>query len=132
MARKTPFAPIGLDHLLLIVRELDQTLDFYVDVVGCEVKSRLPEYGMVELSGGLDLVDAASPEGAWARAGDGAGRNLDHFCMGIAGCDEAALREHLAAHGVAIEEERLENGRLSLYVRDPSGNAVELMNKSAG
>ena len=132
MTDKPPFKPIGLDHLLLIVGDLDQTLDFYVDVVGCEVVSRLPQYGMVELSPGVDLVDAASPEGAWARVGEGDGRNLDHFCMAVAGCDEAALRGHLAAHGVAIEEERLENGRLSLYVRDPSGNAVELMNKSAG
>jgi glyoxylase I family protein len=130
MTGKPPFRPLGLDHLLLVVRDLDQTLSFYRDVVGCEVVSELPQYGMVELDAGVSLVNAASPEGAWALKGHGS--NLDHFCVGVGGCDDEALRAHLAAHAAPIEEERLENGRLSLYVRDPSGNAVELMNKSAG
>jgi hypothetical protein len=46
-------------------------------------------------------------------------------------CDEVAVRHHLAAQSVEIVEERIENrpeGRqLSLYVRDPSGNLIELM-----
>jgi glyoxylase I family protein len=53
----------------------------------------------------------------------------------IDGCDEVALRQHLAAQGVAIVEERVNEepaGKsLSLYVRDPSGNVVELMGATA-
>jgi len=130
MANGAPFKPQGLDHLLLVVTDLERTLDFYLKVVGCGVEARLPQFGMIELSGGVSLVNAASPEGAWARFGDSTGQNLDHFCMGISGCSDAALRAHLERHEVAIEEERDEDGRLSLYIRDPSGNAVELMNKT--
>jgi catechol-2,3-dioxygenase len=40
------------------------------------------------------------------------------------------MREWLAGHGVAIEEERAEEDSLSFYVRDPSGNMVELIRKA--
>ena len=130
MSGKPPFRPLGLDHLLLVVKDLDETLAFYTDVVGLTVDHRLPEYGMIELRPGVALVDAACEQGAWARAEPRGGRNLDHFAMAIEGCDEAALRAHLAAHKVAIEEERDEDGALSLYVRDPSGNAVELISRA--
>ena len=55
---------------------------------------------------------------------------MDHFCIAIGRHDEAALRSHLAAHGVEIIEESFHAGArgdsLSLYVRDPSGNVIEL------
>jgi hypothetical protein len=37
------------------------------------------------------------------------------------------MRAWLAEHDVAIEEERAEEDSLSFYVRDPSGNLVELL-----
>jgi hypothetical protein len=39
------------------------------------------------------------------------------------------MRAWLARHGVAIEEERAEEGELSFYLRDPSGNLVELIRR---
>jgi hypothetical protein len=35
----------------------------------------------------------------------------------------------LAEHDIAIEEERAEEGELSFYVRDPSGNLVEILRR---
>lgn len=119
----------GLDHLLLIVDNMDRALAFYCGVLGCTLSANLPQFGMAELQAGehgLDLVDAASPEGAWARGGPAGGRNLDHFCLAVDAADESALRDHLAAHAATITEERREDGFLSLYVRDPCGNVVEL------
>lgn len=119
----------GLDHLLLIVDNMERALAFYGDVLGCTLSARLPQYGMAELRAGeqgLDLVDAASPEGAWARPDSAGGRNLDHFCLAVDVADEAALRAHLALNGAPITEERREDGYLSLYVGDPCGNVVEL------
>jgi hypothetical protein len=40
------------------------------------------------------------------------------------------MREWLADHHVELEEERAEAGELSFYVRDPSGNRVELLRRS--
>jgi glyoxylase I family protein len=118
----------GLDHLLLIVDNMERALAFYCGVLGCTVSVDLPQHGMMELRAGehgLDLVDASTPQGAWARVVP-SGRNLDHFCLVVDVPDELALRPHLAVHAARITEERREDGFLSLYVRDPSGNVVEL------
>jgi glyoxylase I family protein len=129
-----PFELRGIDHLLLLVQEMDRAIAFYEGVLGCTVESRLPQYGMAELRAGashIDLVDTAALEGQWALPAAQGGRNLDHFCLALGPHAEAALRSHLAAHDVQIVEERLNEGApatsLSLYVRDPSGNTIELM-----
>ncbi len=125
-----PFAIAGLDHLLILVDGMPEALRFYEVVLGCTVETRLPQYGMAELRAGvshIDLVDIAASVGAWARPAVAGGRNLDHFALNLFASDEARLREHLAACGVAIVEERIEDGNLSLYIKDPSGNTVELI-----
>lgn len=131
---RPPFTLGGIEHVLLLVRGMDEALAFYVDVLGARLETRLPRYGMAELRAGeshIDLVDIAGPEGAWARPPVAGGRNVHHFAVRLNACDEGALRHHLVNHGVEIVEERVnENSHgksLSLYVRDPSGNIVELM-----
>jgi glyoxylase I family protein len=117
----------GVDHLLLKVGDMQTALDFYVGVLGCAIKSRLPQYGMAELGAGgqgLDLVDVSGEEGAWAGPLT-AGGNVHHLCLAV-DAEETPLRAHLARHGAAIVEERVEDGHLSLYVADPFGNQVEL------
>jgi glyoxylase I family protein len=132
--RRPPFALEGIDHLLLLVQDMDRAIAFYEGVLGCAVESRLPQYGMAELRAGasqLDLVDTAAPEGKWALPAVTGGRNVDHFCLALGPHVELALRNHLAAHEIQIVEERINDDTrgtsLSLYVRDPSGNTIELM-----
>jgi glyoxylase I family protein len=126
----SPLKITGIDHLLLKVDSMDRALAFYEGVLGCKVKGRLPQYGMAELcagSQGLDLVDVGPEDGAWARPMSGPEQgNLHHLCLAIEVTGEADLRAHLSHHAVPIVEERLEDGHLSLYVLDPSGNQVEL------
>jgi glyoxylase I family protein len=124
-----PFELLGLDHLLLHVRGMAEAELFYCGVLGCEVKHRMGRLGMIELSAGVTLVDIDDPNGAWALDGAERGRNLDHFAILTDGWDEPAMRAWLARHGVAIEEERAEEGELSFYLRDPSGNLVELIRR---
>jgi len=124
-----PFTLVALDHLLLLVDDMDAALNFYQMVVGAKLASRLDPYGMAMLdagSGQIALVDWKTNEGAWARPDVEGGRNIDHFAVSLATTDEAAVRAHLSAHGVAIIEEQVEDGRLSLYIKDPAGNTVEL------
>lgn len=113
---------------------MSRAIPFYEGVLGCRVEARLPQYGMVELAAGtshIDLVDTAAAEGSWAVPAIEGGRNVDHVCLALGAHDESALRRHLAAHFIEIVEERREEtaggSRLSLYVRDPSGNTIELM-----
>ncbi len=133
-ASSPPFTLRGIEHVLLLVRDLESSLAFYQDVLGATLQSRLPQYGMAELRAGdshIDLVDVSAPEGSWAVPPISGGRNVDHVGLRISSTDEAALRAHLSEFGVEIVEERYEEserGRhLSLYVRDPCGNVIELM-----
>ena len=126
-----PFQPLGLDHLLLHVRGMDAAEQFYCGVLGCSVKSRMPEYGMLELSAGVSLIDIEHPVGAQALEGADEGRNLNHFAIATSDWDEADMREWLARQGIEIEEERAEHGEHSFYIRDPSGNLVELLKREA-
>jgi len=124
-----PFKPLGLDHLLLHVRDMVEAERFYCGVLGCEVKHRVPRLAMIELSAGVVLVDTDDPNGTWALQGVERGRNLDHFAIRTSEWEEAGMRAWLAGHGVAIEEERFEADEQSLYVRDPFGNLVELIRR---
>jgi catechol 2,3-dioxygenase-like lactoylglutathione lyase family enzyme len=106
---------------------------FYEQVLGCSVDRALPQYGMLQLRAGaslIDLVDIGSTEGEWARPENEGGRNMDHVCIATGPCTEQAMRAHLAHHGVVIVEEGIRYGAdgdgMSFYIRDPSGNQVEL------
>lgn len=132
-----PFRLEGIDHVLLLVQGMEKALAFYEGVLGARIDSRLPQFGMVELSAGgshIDIVDTTAPEGHWALPDVAGGRNVDHVALRIARHDESALRGHLTAHGISIVEERLEQdaqGRIvSFYVRDPSGNVIELIGRA--
>jgi glyoxylase I family protein len=123
-----------IDHLVLRVRELQPMLDFYCRVLGCSLARRQDEIGLVQLRAGRALIDLVPLAGKLGRAGGAApgaeGRNLDHFCLRIEPFDEAAIRAHLAAHGVAAGETASRFGAEgegpSIYIADPEGNTVEL------
>jgi glyoxylase I family protein len=128
-----PFRLEGIDHVVLLVRDMDHSRRFYEQVIGCTIDRELPEYGMLQLRAGaslIDLVDIASTEGEWARPEAEGGRNMDHVCLATGPCDEAAMRAHLSRHGVAVVEEGIRYGAggdgYSFYIADPSGNQIEL------
>lgn len=128
-----PFKLEGLDHVVLLVRDMAEAQRFYEQVLGCTVDRSLAEYGMLQLRAGaslIDLVDIGSREGEWARPETEGGRNMDHVCIATGPCEEQAMRAHLVHHGVAIVEEGIRYGAngdgMSFYICDPSGNQIEL------
>ena len=124
----------ALDHVVLRVADLERVTAFYRDVLLCPVEKWQPELGLLQLRAGSALIDLVTLDGKLGReggAGPGAtGRNMDHFCLRLESFDEAALRAHLEAHGVAIGETGERYGATgtgrSLYIKDPDGNTVEL------
>ena len=128
-----PFKLEGLDHVVLLVRDMAEAQRFYEQVLGCTVDRALPEYGMLQLRAGaslIDLVDIGSAEGEWGRHEIEGGRNMDHVCISTGPCGEQAMRAHLSRHGIAIVEEGIRYGAngdgMSFYICDPSGNQIEL------
>jgi catechol 2,3-dioxygenase-like lactoylglutathione lyase family enzyme len=131
---ETSFRITGLDHLVLRVCDLDRMVRFYCEVLGCQVERVQAELGLTQIRAGRSLIDLVTVGGKLGRMGGAApgkeGRNLDHFCITVDGYDEAAIRAHLTARGVAIGEAGSRYGAEgegpSLYVSDPEGNVVEL------
>jgi len=133
-----PFRLRGLDHVVVLVGDMDQAKRFYCEVVGCELDRDLPQYGMAQLRAGqslIDLVDTSGQEGVWARPPVEGGRNMDHLCLAADDFDLDRLREHLDAHGVEVAEEGVRYGATgdgySVYFRDPFGNQIELKDARA-
>lgn len=115
----------GLDHVVLRVADIDRSIAFYGDVLGCHVERRLPEIGLVQLRAGsamIDLVPRTEDEDD--------GRNMDHFAVRIEAMDVPALTAHLARQGIDAGEVRRRYGAegygSSIYITDPDGNTVEL------
>jgi len=124
----------GIDHIVLRARDPEALVRFYVEVLGLTVERRQDAIGLVQLRAGSSLIDIVGVDGLLGRMGGAApgpeGRNLDHFCLNVAGFDLEAVRSHLLAHGVEPGEEGLRYGAggegLSIYLRDPQGNGLEL------
>ncbi len=124
----------GLDHVVIRAANLDRSLRFYCDVLGCTEVRRVDAIGLVQLRCGasmLDLVDVAGTIGELGGAAPGeGGRNMDHFAVELEAFDAASIRSHLEAHGVAPGEIAERNGARgngpSMYIRDPDDNVVEL------
>jgi len=134
------FGLTGLDHVVLRVEDAPRVIAFYVEVIGCTLERTQAEIGLYQLRAGRSIIDIVPVDGVLGRAGGappGAeARNLDHFALGVAPFDEAAIRAHLAAHGVEVLESGQRYGAEgfgpSVYFKDPAGNVVELKGPSSG
>ena len=132
-----PFALQGIDHIVLRVRQLQRSLAFYCEVLGCTIERQQPELGLTQLRAGRSLIDLVTLDGPLG-AGEppGAGRNLEHFCLTVAPFEESALIAWLAARAVTAQEPGARYGAQgegrSFYIEDPDGNRVELKAAAPG
>ncbi len=122
-----PLKVAELDHVVLRCADREKALDFYTRVLGLGEERRIEQIGLVQLRAGRSMLDLVPAVGAR----DEHGRNVDHFCLGIETDDIHNVVEYLKANSVEVLGEPVTrygargNG-LSIYVRDPEGNVVEL------
>ncbi len=127
----------AIDHVVLVVRDLERSLAFYRDVLGCRVlreaewrrgEARFPS---VAIGGGqmLNLHQAGSPvnpEAVNPQVGS------EDLCF-VAAAPIAEVTARLAAQDVPVEIGPVQRtgGRgvmgTSVYFRDPDGNLLEIM-----
>ncbi len=125
---------LGLDHVVLRVRDVERALAFYCGVLGCSEERRSDELGLIQLRAGahlIDLVDVVAPLGKAGGAAPGPeARNVDHFALQLARFDAEAIGAELRAAGIEAGEVAERYGAQgmgpSLYIKDPDGNVVEL------
>ncbi len=123
-----------IDHVVLRVRDLESSLRFYVDVLGCREERRIEKIGLIQLRAGASLVDLVPVDKPLGRAGGAApgdqGRNVDHIAFRIVSLDPEPVLAWLAEHGLEASEIDVRYGAEgygpSLYLRDPDGNVIEL------
>ncbi len=131
---KPAFTILALDHVVLRIADLERSLLFYRDILGCGVERRQDAIGLVQLRAGRSLIDLVPLDGKLGRAGGAGpgveGRNVDHICLRIEPFEGEGLLDYL-------RECRLQPGSVearfgaegegpSVYVTDPDGNTVEL------
>lgn len=129
-----PYAVQRIDHVVLRVQDVERSIAFYRNVVGCSVERRRDDLGLVHLRAGASMIDLVSIEGPLGRKGGAAagpeGRNVDHLCLRIEPFDAQAILRHLHGHGLAREAEVQTNFGAegvgpSIYFEDPDGNTLE-------
>jgi len=126
--------PLGLDHVVLRIADLDRSLAFYCDILGCVMERRRDDLGLYHLRAGRAQIDLVTLAGELGQKGGGPrapdGLNMDHFCLRIEPFDGPGLKDYL--HGCGLETGEIvqrfgaEGTGPSLYVQDPDGNTVEL------
>ena len=129
---------LSLDHLVLTVADIEKTVAFYRDVLGMTPQKFTPADGTTRwaLTFGSQKINLHQsgaefdPKAAHPKSGSA---DLC-FLSEISLADWAA---HLRKHGVSIIEGPVPrtgatSSLLSLYLRDPDGNLLEISNKSNG
>ena len=134
MRDSPPFRLKGIDHIVLRIADLDRSLRFYCDALGCTMEREQENLGLYQLRAGDTLIDLVPVDEKLGREGGAApgreGRNMDHFAIAIDPFDENKLRAYLVAHGIDVPASAMRYGAEgegpSVYVTDPDGNTVEL------
>jgi methylmalonyl-CoA epimerase len=130
-----------LDHIALVVRDLEQVADFYRRAFGLRVTRRyeLPEQGVriAFLPGGIDgaeleLVQPTDPSTGVARYVESRGEGMHHLCFEVDDLEAELAR--LAALGVELIDtvpRRGAEGRVAfVHPRGAHGVLIELLQRS--
>jgi catechol 2,3-dioxygenase-like lactoylglutathione lyase family enzyme len=119
-----------LDHLVLTVADIGATVDFYQRVLGMEPVTF--KGGRQALAFGTSKINLHQAGSEFEPKAAHPGAGTADLCFVV---DEPieAVRTELVAHGVEIEEGPVERTGatgpiLSVYLRDPDRNLIELSN----
>ena len=117
---------VSLLHSSLLVADLERSRAFYEGVLGLTPSPTRPAMGFDGVwydvgSGQIHLINLPNPDPVAGRPEHG-GRDR-HTALGVIGF--AAMQARLDAAGLPYTLSR--SGRAALFVRDPDGNALELV-----
>ncbi|HEX7733209.1 MAG TPA: methylmalonyl-CoA epimerase [Ktedonobacteraceae bacterium] len=134
--------PRRIDHVAIIVRNIDQALAFYRDTLGLvpseirEVPSEQVRIAFLPMGGPggseIELIEPTTPDSSLSRFLEKRGEGLHHICLEVANI-EAALREMQEKGAPVLDTEpRLaaEGRAVFLHPKGTNGVLLELLEKS--
>ncbi|WP_299348726.1 VOC family protein [uncultured Shimia sp.] len=125
----------SLDHLVLTVADVEVSIGFYVGILGMTADRFTPADGSTRWAlnfGGQKINLHASGAEFEPKAGSVMPGSADLCFLSDAPIED--WQNHLAAKGVAVEEGPVHRTGatgpiLSIYLRDPDGNLLEISNR---
>lgn len=133
-----------IDHVAIVVRDLESALTFYRDMLGI-VPSRVLEFPQEGVriaflplgsSGGseIELLEPSDPEGSVARFLEQRGGGLHHICLEVPDIDRAL--DELRAAGARVLDESprptAEGRGIFLHPKGTGGVLLELVQRTDG
>lgn len=117
---------LSLLHVSFLVADLDRSRAFYEGVLGLEPSRGRPDLGFPGVwyevgAGQIHLINQPNPDPVSGRPQHG-GRDR-HAAFAVAGLTQYAA----ALEAAGLPYTRSRSGRAALFVRDPDGNTLELM-----
>ncbi|TNC63990.1 VOC family protein [Rubellimicrobium roseum] len=125
-------------HVALKVRDLDRSLDFYVNKLGFAEMMRLdkpdgrPGVWLVYLRITDTQYLELFPDGEGERAPGWNDTAINHICLGVDEID--ATLAHLEKVGIPLllPKKQAVDGNWQAWIEDPDGNRIELMQMMPG
>ena len=114
-AQAGPLPSTGIDHVSILVADLQRAANFYQTVLGLSPLSEDKPNQILRLGSKRTLVSL--------RREGGASGVVDHFAIAVAGFNKEAVTERLKQHGLTPQE----NVQYGFHVRDPDGMIVQVV-----
>lgn len=122
-----------LAHVALKVKDLDKSLDFYVNKLGFHEMMRLPKpdgspgVWLVYLRITDDQYLELFPDGEGDRAPGRDATGMNHLCLGVADIDVIVADLKTANVPLAIQKKMAADLNWQCWIDDPDGNRIEIM-----
>ena len=104
----------GVDHVSVLVSDLERSTKFYQELLGLSLLSEDKEHGIVRL-GRKRVIVSIRKEQPYG--------SVDHFGIGIENFNKAAVTQVLRQRGLNPQE----NWQYGFYVKDPDGVNVQFL-----
>ena len=124
-----------IDHVTVVVKDLERSRRFYVDVLGMEEVPRpgfrFPGLWFQAGPSQVHLIgehEESGPAGSRAPAGASISRT-HHFAFEVADAEAAAAILQERGIPLAAGPKRRPDGPMQIYIQDPDGHLVELFSR---
>src|SRR6185437_13283597 len=110
----TGIAAAGIDHVSILVSDLERSATFYKNLFGLTVLSEDKEHGILRM-GSKHVIISIRKEKPYG--------TVDHFGVRVENFNKDAVTQTLQQHGLKPDE----NWQYGYHVKDPDGMNVQLL-----